>query len=318
MVRKRPSAWGVMSLPSRYEPSVSMKKLQCTSSRPSSSVLVVAPSRKRAFASQRCPTSWARTVSVLSSPRKRWLMSSGYFPIVSMVMKLSRRPRLPYSAAEVGLAGPDPGVRVVDGLLEREGPGGDEPARRVDDELLVVVRVGGVELARHRHRVEAVAVAEALRERARARHRRRVREVHGGDAARPVAGGDPGGRLLDGRGQLGVVDEIDAAVRPERDLERVLVGLVELRHRAPGDGRVVRHGQERDRATRFRVQVHEQGRDARRTVDEPAHVTAGRGVVLLAEGDVPVGVHEGGAVGLTEEREAERQRDRASSRRRRG
>ena len=85
-----------MSLPSITDPSESVKKLQCASSRPSRAPDRWPPaSRNSRNASHWCPASCPITLSVEFSPRNTSCGSAGYLATLSIMTIDRSRPALP-------------------------------------------------------------------------------------------------------------------------------------------------------------------------------------------------------------------------------
>ena len=171
-----------MSLPSMTDASESKKKLQCARSRPSRACdRWPLRSRNSRKASQRWPTSCPSTLSVLFSPRNFCVGSSGILAEPVHQHEAAQ----PAGAAEVAR-------RVVDVHADAAnlvGHGGLEGERVLDewrvgpdDQLVVVVADGSVELARERHEIELGLLGEPFADRA------------------GPAGGGPGVAQVDGVG----------------------------------------------------------------------------------------------------------------------
>ena len=179
------------------------------------------------------------------------------------------------------------GERIVDD--GRVGP---------NHELVVVVGVRLVELARDFHGVQLRLLGEALADGATTAARRAGgAEVDRYELARPSRR-DADDRLGERhRPEL----HLDGAVGQQRELRVRRPRGIEATHAAPGHGVLIGGGVAEDTAgAGARIEVGEERRDARRSGQQPGDVAVGAGAIFLLEGDIAVGVDERGRLRLSE------------------
>ena len=179
-------------------------------------------------------------------------------------MKLRRRPALPKSREASNWLEADAAHLVRDRALERERVV-DQGDVGPDDELIEVVGVRAIELARDLHDVELQFGGEPLADGAAAAAGGIVAQVDGRELAR-AAWRDADNRFL----EVHLAElHLDHAARQERELGVHGPGRLEAPHAAPGHRVSIGRGVGEHASAGGRVEVGEKGRDTRRPRQEP-------------------------------------------------
>jgi hypothetical protein len=296
-----------MSLPSSTEASVSVKKLQCASWRPSQASLSPPPSRK---VQRRAPA----VAGLVRDQRHRGVLAVDARVWVARVLRErvhQHHARQPPSVAAV-LRGEvedvlaDAADLVLDAALEGERVGVGHPRVGPEHELVVVVAELRVERPRRADEVDRALAREALAHGGRAARARRARcrEVERGKG-RGGARRERDDGVVQRRGR--VEAHFDAAAGQQGRLRRHLRGVVEVGHAAPGHREG--EGLELTKMPPLRLgsrsaknSAARGGPDSTRPSERSSLPTSPRVKVRF-----PVRVHESRAARRAEEAEAERQ-----------